>query len=73
LDLSSGQWSLIWVKVLLIYGLLKEPLRVEDGYYRVPTRPRLGVELDEGVFDEQEHRPWHRRFVYHKDGSVALT
>jgi L-alanine-DL-glutamate epimerase-like enolase superfamily enzyme len=27
--------------------LLKEPLKLEDGYLRVPTGPGLGLELDE--------------------------
>jgi galactonate dehydratase len=52
--------------------VLKEPLKIESGYYQIPTKPGIGVELNERIFKEQEQRPWNRGFKYHKDGSVAL-
>jgi galactonate dehydratase len=52
--------------------VLKEPLKIESGYYQIPTKPGIGVELNERIFEEQEQRPWNRGFKYHKDGSVAL-
>jgi galactonate dehydratase len=52
--------------------VLKEPLKIESGYYQVPTKPGIGVELNEKIFEDQKHKPWNRGFKYHKDGSVAL-
>jgi L-alanine-DL-glutamate epimerase-like enolase superfamily enzyme len=31
-------------------GLFKEPLEFKDGYLTVPTRPGLGLELDQEAF-----------------------
>jgi L-rhamnonate dehydratase len=32
--------------------LCQEPIRLEDGYLRVPTGPGLGVEVDEAVVEK---------------------
>jgi galactonate dehydratase len=52
--------------------ILKDPIQIVDGHYKIPTKPGIGVELNERVFEEQEYEHWHRKFVYNKDGSVAL-
>ncbi len=52
--------------------LLKEPLVVKDGYIPLPTRPGLGVELNEEAFRQYPPKPWHRGFDFRADGSVAF-
>lgn len=54
-------------------GYLKEPFVVKDGYIDIPTRPGLGVELDEAWIAE---RPLSRlpdvgRWQHEDDGSIA--
>jgi galactonate dehydratase len=51
--------------------LLKEPLMVKNGYIELPTKPGLGVELNEEAFRHYPPKPWHRGFDYRADGSVA--
>ncbi|MGH9628775.1 MAG: enolase C-terminal domain-like protein, partial [Bryobacteraceae bacterium] len=51
--------------------LLKEPLMVKDGYIPLPSKPGLGVELNEEAFRHYPPKPWHRGFDYRADGSVA--
>jgi len=53
--------------------LLKEPLMVKDGYIPVPTKPGLGVELNEEAFKHYPSKPWRRGFDYRVDGSVAYV
>ena len=36
-----------FTEIMIHELLLKEPLKLEDGYLRVPTGPGLGLELDE--------------------------
>jgi galactonate dehydratase len=51
--------------------LLKEPLMVKNGYLELPTKPGLGIELNEEAFKNYPPKPWHRGFDYRADGSVA--
>ena len=51
--------------------LLKEPLMVKAGYIPLPTRPGLGIELNEEAFRHYPPKPWRRGFEYRADGSVA--
>jgi galactonate dehydratase len=51
--------------------LLKAPLMVKDGYIPLPTKPGLGVELNEEAFRHYPPKPWRRGFDYRVDGSVA--
>jgi galactonate dehydratase len=53
--------------------LLKEPVMVKDGYIPLPTKPGLGVELNEEAFRHYPPKPWHRGFDYRSDGSVAYV
>ena len=52
--------------------LVKEPLKVKDGYIEVPTKPGLGIELNEEVFHKYPFQPWHRGFPFREDGSMAF-
>jgi galactonate dehydratase len=52
---------------------LKEPLMVKDGYIPLPTKPGLGVELNEDAFRNYPVRSWHRGFEYRIDGSVGYV
>lgn len=51
--------------------MLKEPLMVKDGYIPVPTKPGLGVELNEEAFRMYPTKSWHRGFDYRADGGVG--
>jgi galactonate dehydratase len=51
--------------------LIKEPLRVVDGYIDLPTAPGLGIELNEEAFGHYPYRPWRRSFPLRPDGSLA--
>jgi galactonate dehydratase len=51
--------------------LLKETHVVKDGYLALPTKPGLGIELNEEAFRHYPPKPWHRGFDYRADGSVA--
>jgi galactonate dehydratase len=51
--------------------MLKEPLMVKDGYIPLPTKPGLGVELNEEAFRKYPPKPWRRGFDFRVDGSVA--
>ncbi|HZO51978.1 MAG TPA: galactonate dehydratase [Bryobacteraceae bacterium] len=53
--------------------ILKEPLMVKGGYLPLPTKPGLGVELNEEAFKTMPSRRWHRGFDYRVDGSVAYV
>ncbi|MCC6538262.1 MAG: galactonate dehydratase [Bryobacterales bacterium] len=51
--------------------LLKETAIVKDGYLPVPTKPGLGIELNEEAFRHYPPKPWRRGFEYRADGSVG--
>ena len=51
---------------------VKEPLMVKDGYITLPTKPGLGVELNEEALTKYPFRPWYRGIPYREDGSVAF-
>lgn len=51
--------------------LVKEPLMVKNGYIPVPTKPGLGIELNEEAFRLYPTKSWHRGFDYRADGSVG--
>ncbi len=54
-------------------GFLKEPWRVEDGFIELPTKPGLGIEIDEAVLQEDAEytEELGGEFYYDSDGSVA--
>jgi L-alanine-DL-glutamate epimerase-like enolase superfamily enzyme len=51
--------------------VLKEPLMVKDGYIPLPTKPGLGIELNEEAIKKYPPVSWHRGFAYRADGSVG--
>lgn len=52
--------------------LVNEPIRLEDGYLRVPEAPGLGIDLNEEAFERYPFRRWHRAFPFKQDGSMAF-
>jgi galactonate dehydratase len=51
--------------------VLKEPLMVKNGYIPLPTKPGLGIELNEEAIGKYPPVTWHRGFAYREDGSVG--
>ncbi len=59
-------------QVTLGDGYLKEPFQVQDGHIPVPTKPGLGIELDEEALEDKLGHDWRNPETYlEKDGSVA--
>ena len=54
-------------------GLLKDPWTVEDGYIALPTKPGLGIEIDEDALGEEcvYSEELGGEFLDPSDGSVA--
>ena len=51
-------------------GIVKRPLRLENGFLHVPDAPGLGVELADGVTERLPYKPLHMVTRLHVDGSV---
>jgi len=63
---------LIQEQATLGEGYLKKPFVLEDGYVKTPTKPGLGIELDEELVKEKIYDgKWETPRLYHEDGSVA--
>lgn len=59
-------------QVTLGEGYIKEPVKVEDGYVKLPTGPGLGIELDEAQVAQRLDHDWLNRETYDlRDGSVV--
>ena len=53
-------------------GYIKEPFVIKDGYIDVPTRPGLGIELDEEALKDKIYDgKWTTPRQYYEDGSNA--
>lgn len=53
-------------------GYIKEPFVIKDGYIDIPTKPGLGVELDEEALkDKLYDGRWSTPRQYYEDGSIA--
>ena len=53
-------------------GYIKEPFVIKDGYIDVPTKPGLGIELDEEALKDKIYDgKWITPKLYHDDGSNA--
>ncbi len=53
-------------------GYLKEPLRASDGYVELPTKPGLGIEIDDEAIADKIDHDWLNRQTYDAfDGSVT--
>ena len=49
--LSHAHWPYVTCHEILEHDLLKDRLKVEDGYLEVSDEPGLGVEIDEGAIE----------------------
>ena len=53
-------------------GYIKDPFVIKNGYIDVPTKPGLGVELDEEALKDKIYDgKWSTPRLYFEDGSVA--
>ncbi len=52
-------------------SVLQEPLVIKDGYFELPDRPGLGVELDEDFANAHPHHLITRDTHWYPDGSAA--
>lgn len=53
-------------------GYLKQPFVIKDGHVDLPSRPGLGIEVDEEALqDKIFDGSWPNPETYHEDGSVA--
>jgi L-alanine-DL-glutamate epimerase-like enolase superfamily enzyme len=83
----QAQWPAITCSEIYSHGLIRTPLRVEDGYVRVPEAPGLGIQVDEdaveGLRVDEAHIqcPWDLvcvkwlggRRVYYRDKMAAMA
>jgi galactonate dehydratase len=53
-------------------SLVREPLKLVDGYVQIPDAPGLGIELDERAIADHPLRPWHRPFLHEPDGNITF-
>ncbi len=59
-------------QVTLGEGYLKEPFQIEDGHIPLPTKPGLGIELDEDALADKLGHDWKNPETYlNSDGSVV--
>ena len=49
----------------------KEPLKVNSGYFELPSKPGLGVELDEAVILSRPYKSLSYKGTFYDDGGVA--
>ncbi len=53
-------------------GYIKEPFILKDGYIDIPTKPGLGIELDEELLKDKIYDgSWTTPRQYYEDGSIA--
>jgi galactonate dehydratase len=53
-------------------GYLKEPFTFKDGYLELPTKPGLGIELDEEAMADKMGHDWRNPESYHPDDGAAV-
>jgi galactonate dehydratase len=53
--------------------LLRETVKFEAGYLKIPEGPGLGVELNEKAFAGKPLRYWHRPVIIESDGNVGFN
>jgi galactonate dehydratase len=54
-------------------NLVKEPMKLVNGYIELPTAPGLGIDINEEAFENYPHQRWHRAFPIREDGSVGFV
>ena len=52
--------------------LFNELPQIENGYLKLPTRPGLGIELNEEAVDRYPFKPYDRPVILREDGAVGL-
>ncbi len=52
-------------------ALVDEPMKLVDGYLQLPEKPGLGIDLNEEALRQYPFKPWHRPFLFRKDGSIT--
>ena len=57
-------------QVTLGEGYLKEPFTIKDGYVDLPTKPGLGIELDEEAMADKIGHDWRNPESYLEDGTA---
>jgi galactonate dehydratase len=57
----------------LFWEIQKVGLALTDSYVELPTRPGLGIELDEALLAQHPYQPLPMRDFYQADGSVPLV
>ena len=59
-------------QVSLGEGYLKEPFQLVEGYVNIPTKPGLGIDLDDNLMADKINHDWRNPESYHPDdGSVV--
>jgi len=53
-------------------GYLKESFHFQDGFVDLPTKPGLGIELDEEALADKIGHDWRNPERYHPDDGVAI-
>lgn len=51
--------------------VVDEPLTIDDGHVAPPTRPGIGIEVDEAAAARHPYEPERAVRVYHEDGAVG--
>ena len=59
-------------QVTLGEGYLMEPFTFNDGYVELPTKPGLGIELDEEAMADKLGHEWRNQEAYHPDDGSAI-
>ncbi|MEM2950935.1 MAG: enolase C-terminal domain-like protein, partial [Nitrososphaeria archaeon] len=60
------RWGAPWVK-----DFVKKPLELEDGYIKLPTKPGIGVELNEDVIKQYPYNGKDLPKIYKEDGTIT--
>lgn len=53
-------------------GYLKDPFVFKDGYLELPTKPGLGIELDEEAMADKIGHDWRNPRAFHPDDGAAI-
>jgi galactonate dehydratase len=53
------------------YDVIDDALNIKDGYVTPPTRPGIGVEIDETAAAKHGYKPEIEMRYFHDDGAVA--
>jgi galactonate dehydratase len=53
--------------------ILEDPLVVKDGHVALPTKPGLGIELNEEAIRKYPYKPWRRTNAIRADGSIGFN